>query len=75
LSSKSGGCGYLIEVNGPEHYTKYGRIKDRRKQLIAISNHLRPGIAFREVRNDECTKDRVKETARKIVKELIDRGC
>jgi hypothetical protein len=72
--SLDGGCGYLIEVNGREHYTNYGIGKDYQKRKYAIDRKLRPGIAFRTVKNLECTIDKYQKTAHKIVKELVERA-
>lgn len=72
--SSTKGCGYLIEVNGPEHCTKYGRERDRKKQFVTVSGYLRPGIGFRTVTNKECSPDWLEDTAKRIVKELVDRA-
>jgi hypothetical protein len=72
--SSHGGCGYLIEVNGPEHYTTNGIGKDFKKRRYAVDQPLPKGTAFRAVRNLECTVGTYQKTARKIVKELVERA-
>ncbi len=72
--SSTGGCGYLIEVNGPEHYSMDGMDRDSRKLFTTVTGYLRPGIGFLAVKNEACGRDVVDKTAEIIVEDLIDRA-
>lgn len=64
------GCVYaaeLIEVNGQSHLTAHTRDDDKFRAVPE-------GWTFRIVANDECRRDRVQETAARIVASLLRRA-